>query len=234
MPTPPAPSVSRAGSPLPRLLLLGWALWLLVSWVLNLALVGPPGLLTDAPFDRNAEAFVPAIQGMMTSAWIGLALIWPAARLSQPTPRYPTQHTLLDLLCLLSVLFAVMATLMIVVGWSPLQVGVLIAMFTGYSMWIAAWVDLGRRRAGVGRAAAMGLCGLTAGGAWMLAVDEQRLVTLMFTPVTMLRVLSRSVAPLDLPAGLAIAGVLAGAGLTLWTVTAAWLAPNPSRPREAR
>lgn len=214
--------MSRAGSPLPRLLLLGWALWLLVSWAVNLALVGPPGLLTDAPFDRNAEAFVPAIQGMMISAWIGLAVIWPAARLSQPTPPYPTQYTLLDLLCLLSVLFAVMATLMIVVGWSPLQVGVLILTFTGYSTWIAAWVDLGRRLGGTGRSVCMLLCILTAGGAWMVTVDPQRLVTLMFTPMTMLRTLSRSVAPLDLPDGLAVAGVLTAGGLTLWTLAATW------------
>jgi len=217
----------ESSSSLPRLLLIGWALWLLVSWAINLYLDGPPGVLSEQPFSRDAEAFVPTIRGMMVSAWLGLAVIWPAVRLSQAPPRRPTRHTVLDLFCLLSVLFVVMATLMLVVGWGAMQVGVLIVAFAGYSMWIAAWVDLGQRLSGTGRAVMMLLCLLTAGGAWMLPVDDERLMTLMFTPIAMLRALSEAVAPLDLPDGIAAAATVGAGGLAVWAL-GVWLLP-PAR-----
>jgi hypothetical protein len=215
---PPIPRRAQPPLTLPRPLLIGWALWLLISWAINLYLDGPPMLLGDAPFSRSHEAFVPAIQWMMVSAWLGLAVIWPAFRLSQTAPTQPTRHTLIDLISLLAVLFIVAATLMLVVGWRPIQVGVLMLAFIAYSLWIAAWVDIGLRFTAAGRTVMMIFCIATAAGAWLWPGDEERLLTLMFTPARMLRVLSRSVAPLDLPDALSASAVIAAGGMAVWVI----------------
>jgi len=66
-----------------RPLLLGWCLWLLVSWAINLMLDG--------------SAAMPAVRWMLVCALVGIMIAWPVWRLSLPTPPMPTLSTLSDL-----------------------------------------------------------------------------------------------------------------------------------------
>jgi len=118
-----------------RPLLLGWCLWLLVSWAINLMLDG--------------SAAMPAVRWMLVCALVGIMIAWPVWRLSLPTPPAPTLATLSDLLFLL----LIFQVLVVRVGldW-PLEHAVLIDAAVGtWALATAMLVDLGRRMAAVGR-----------------------------------------------------------------------------------
>ncbi len=126
-----------------RGLVLGWCLWLLVSWSITLAI----------------GATAHAVRWVVFSALIGLMGVWPAYRLSQEPiggagavalsgdqvkPGERVWATLLDWVCLVLVFQVVVWPLMIVGRWSAYQTLWLDAAVASWSLLTAALVGLGR------------------------------------------------------------------------------------------
>lgn len=96
-------------------LLLGACVWLLVSWLINASID------SAALIGRDAIAFAPAARGLLISMALGGLLIWPAWRLSQPTPRLAGAHVGVDLLCLLLLAQIVVWPLRFGAQWTIIQ-----------------------------------------------------------------------------------------------------------------
>jgi len=129
-----------------HVLVLGWCLWLIGSWVAV--------LLVDST--------QPAVRWMVFSALLGLMLLWPAVRLSQAAGRDDGARTwvvLRDWVALLLVFQAVVWPLRVNANWTLAQTALIDATIAGWSLLagaVLAW-GLGRGTAGR-RSMAMAVC----------------------------------------------------------------------------
>jgi hypothetical protein len=165
---------------LSRTLLLGWSLWLLVSWSINLALfparrtwviMGDGVLLWRTP----AEAFIPMVRGMLVSVLLGLMLVWPVWRLSQASDPRPGRRVVLDLLSMWLIAQVVIVPLRLLADLPAPRLGLISLTLaawgaaTGVVVWIGWWSQLALRRS-----AAMLACIALVSGAWPVAVVLQQ------------------------------------------------------------
>jgi len=186
-----------------RPLLLGWCLWLLVSWALHLMFDGPVA--------------TPAIRWMLLSALIGIMIAWPVWRLSLPTPLMPTLSTLSDLF-FLWLIFQVLV-LRVGIDW-PIDHAILIdAAVTTYAL-AAGWlVDVGRRLSAAGRSVAMIGCVALLVVPAFAAGELEHSPWIVFSPVHAIWLLADPTTMLDADAIGWSVGVLAAAVVFLWLAT---------------
>ena len=164
-----------------RPLVLGWCLWLLGAWSVALFI----------------DSTTPAVRWMVFSVLTGLMMIWPAVRLSQMNFDEAAKHggaqTLLDWLCLMLVLQAVIWPLRFSAQWSFTQTWWLDSAIMGWSALTALIIAWGRRSARPWtRSVAMGGCvGLLLGepalmilvsGHWMLKISPIQTVWALSLP----------------------------------------------------
>jgi len=146
-PDPPAephlpPSIRGEFRLVSRSLLLGWCLWLLGSWAINLLIDGP--------------AVMPTVRWMLVCALLGLTVGWPVWRLSMATPPMPTLATLFDMVLLLAIFQILIVR--VAIDW-PIDHAVLIdAAVATWTLATAMLIDLGRRCGPSGRSLAMVGC----------------------------------------------------------------------------
>lgn len=238
MPTPPRPvtlrTVSDPGQTLrdfrpfrrhlfSRLLLLVWCVWLLGNWFIHGALEGWVG--------------GPSMRWVLISAIIGLMLVWPAIRLTDPTPHRGALLTLADGLAMLAVFQLIILRLildwsdgwLVRTGWSLPRALLIDAVAVSWSLVTAMWIDLGRRCGPAGRTIAMALCVLGCFGGALLAGRES-VTALALSPLQALWELSGNADLIDLdPRPLAARlGVLVGGCIAFWIIAAAALRPCAS------
>ncbi len=151
-----------------RFLVIGWCLWLLVSWSISLTL----------------GTTVHAVRWVVFSAVFGLMAVWPAFRLSQQPLSMSAGHragglgyavaaTLLDWVFLVVIFQVVIWPLMLVGGWSLRQTVFLDAAILSWSLLTGLVLALGRDRTGTGaRIGMMLICA-------MLLVGEPALKALL-------------------------------------------------------
>ncbi len=152
-----------------RPVLLGWSLWLLGSWSVNLAI--------------ESGALAPTVRWTLQSALAGAMAIWPAFRLSQPRPPYPTATLLLDWASIVLVFQAMPLALHLqtrdlppAVGWASTNLVVIDAVFIVAALAVAVFIEFGwrggvARRVAAQAAALAAWLGLSAGGTGDSAVQ---------------------------------------------------------------
>jgi hypothetical protein len=204
-----------------RTLLLGWCVWLLVSWSINVSLfparkswmLAPDGALL---WRAAAEAFVPMVRGMLMSLAAGLMLIWPAWRLTFSSSEAAGRETTIDWAALWLVAQVVVWPVRLLADFS---LGRLLAMDAAIAIWgaaaaLAVW--LGRRsESSIARAAAMITCAILAVGAWPAANWTGRPELAGYSPLHVLWALCESQADER--------QVIANLAGVLIAVMAAWL-----------
>ncbi len=212
-----------AGKISSSMLMLAWCGWLMVSWLINLAI--------DPPTELTLLSMIPAVRWMLISALVGMALAWPALRLSQPTPARPSTATVVDLVSLLAILQVVLwAGRLLVnlgvrdagwIGWTVERVLVLDLAMAAYAAPIGLVVDVGRRAGGAGRTIAMLLCvGLMMGGP-LLAVAIGGPVGRFLAPMAVVWQLSDPSLELDLASHIRALLAIAGAAAAAWVAVGA-------------
>jgi hypothetical protein len=147
----PAPEIRDALPLVSRPLLMGWAVWLLVSWGVNLGI--------DPPLWHDAHSLIPAVRGFLLAATLGLLLGWPTVRLSLRPSSRPVAQLLTDWALLMLIFQVVAWPLRVLIDWPIAQV-VLINLVLGvWSLAAGVWVYLGwTSRGSGGRTAAAGGC----------------------------------------------------------------------------
>ncbi len=194
-----------------RPLLMGWAVWLLVSWGLNLGI--------DSPVWMTSEALVPAVRGLMQSAIAGLVPGWPAVRLSQRRPDEPGLRLLVDCVLLLLVFQIVLWPLRILVDWpigkTLLVDGVFIAWGLAAGLCTYVGWSIGTRAA---RAAAMVTCAALLGGGIVWVALTNQADAAYWSPVYMLWVLVDPNHRFDAAATAWRLVILAGGAAAAWIV----------------
>ena len=140
-----------------RLLMLGWCIWLMGSWIVLFFTTGWTG---------------PAFRIMVFSGLIGLMSVWPAVRLSQLDRAevsgagedigawsWACRRTLADWLCLNLVWQAVVWPLRMAGGWGLWQAAGVAGAVAAWSLLTGLVIAWGRGADGAGRrAAAMLIC----------------------------------------------------------------------------
>lgn len=120
------PWAHRKGEP--RIFALCWCIYLMLAALLTLFSVRSLGM-------ASAEQFRYGAHSMLVIAAVGVALLWPAVRLSQAAPERPTRSGLIDLAILLAPLQAVVWPLPILTRWPWDVIAALAAM---YAVWAFA------------------------------------------------------------------------------------------------
>ena len=129
----------------PRVMVLGWCMWLLGTW--GAALL--------------ADSAVPATRWMLFSSFIGLMALWPTVRLSLDRGdfRYTNTEVLMEWLALTTIFQAVVWPLGITAQWSFLQTLWLDGAVVAWSLLTALFVATGvRSRRTFHRLLATALC----------------------------------------------------------------------------
>ncbi len=121
---------------------MGWSVWLLLSWAVNLA-IDPP-LMSGVIFGDHVAEFgqrvTPAVRGMLMSMIVGMGLIWPVVRLSQSS--IGGLGVLYDWMGLMLVSQIVIWPMRIMLGWSlgrTLVIDLQLAVWTaaaGVMIWL--------------------------------------------------------------------------------------------------
>jgi hypothetical protein len=209
-----------------RLLLLVWCIWLLASWLIN----------------SSIESWEPepTIRWLLLCAMVGLMLIWPAIRLSDPSAHRSVWPTLGDAVSLLVIFQVIILRLLMdlanqieaATDAAP-RIGELLrvhgphvmlidAVVVCWTLPVAMCIDLGRRRAAIGRTLAMLACiALLIGGG--LVDPRHHPTALALSPIRALWSLNGPADVLD-PMPLAWRlGALAGLTIALWIAAAALL-----------
>ena len=164
-PSPPRQDVvvpnarSRGQLASPRVMILGWCIWLLGTW---------GGALV-------ADSAVPATRWMLFSSFIGLMALWPTVRLSLDRGglRYSATEVLMEWLALMTIFQAVVWPLGITAQWSFLQTLWLDGAVVAWSLLTALFVATGvRSRHTLHRLLATAFC-------LLLLVGEPLVMTLM-------------------------------------------------------
>ena len=164
-------------------LVLGWSLWLLLSWAVNWAI--------DTPVWHRAESLAPAVRGLTQSMMIGIGLMWPAWRLSHTNREFVGRRTLVDLAWLLIVAQMVLWIVGGGLRWSDshtLLVGAVVCVH-GTLIAVIVWAGW-RLPTGWGRAVAMAGCALVLGGGLLLTAATGEPEPARWSPLHMLWVMS--------------------------------------------
>lgn len=128
------PAVKREPGPLEagglRIVIIAWCFWLLGSW----------------GFSWLADTGLPRVRWMLLSGVLGMMVVWPALRLSQPAhPREPGRgaaQSFLDWLAMIVVFQAVIWSLHLIAGWTMERgywLDAAIVSWTLLSALIVAW-----------------------------------------------------------------------------------------------
>ncbi len=192
-----------------RSLLLGWTLWLIVSFALNLRLDG-----------GRPVANAITMRWTLESALAGVMLAWPMLRLSQQAPAYPTFATTGDVAGLLGLFQLVFLPVgMMRVYWSVEQTTAIMLAFFAYTFATALVVDTARRRGGFGRLAGMVVCvAMYAGG--LLSAGEPTGLWLLLSPPRAVWYLSGDATPITAWATVAPYAIGAAVCVVAWVLMA--------------
>lgn len=128
-----------------RIVVLGWCLWLIGSWVVAL---------------WNGTA-VPASRWMLMLTTLGFTGVWPIVRLSLDPPRAvtPSKALIVEWVALAGILQAVVWPLALTAGWEAAQTFWIDSAILAWSLLNGAIVAVALRSGGAGpRAAAATLC----------------------------------------------------------------------------
>lgn len=118
---------------LPRTLLLGWSLWLLASWTQAFFLyLWKPG---------STESYGLAVQYLLFSAGLGIAVIWPMYRLGFGGVQRPIRVVLLDLIALISTLQVVVWPMRLLMPWTMEKIIALDAFLMVWALLIGAVIS---------------------------------------------------------------------------------------------
>ena len=152
---PPAGALEVGGL---RLVIVAWCFWLLGSWAMSWVAETSNALRM---FQYGTSA--PVVRWMLLSGLLGMMVVWPAYRLSQPThPREPGRGALqafLDWLAMVLVFQAVIWSLQIIAGWTLARGLWLDAAVLAWTLLTALIVGWARTSgSGVVRTAAMAGC----------------------------------------------------------------------------
>ncbi len=225
-----------APAPRPRVLVLGWCLWLLGSWMATM----------------SGELSISAVRRMTVACMIGMLAVWPAIRLSQPpetdldrtmartNPRLAIVYGVwVDWLCLFAVFQLVLWSLTIGVAWSAAQALWLDAGIAASSLLAAgvvAWGAMGHSPMRRVLATALCLALILAEPAvmWLIGELAPRAALGDFMKVSPIQTLWALCEPpatwTPWPWGHHVLSTLAGA-IVIWTavVLRAWWAPSAAR-----
>ncbi len=171
---------------------MGWCLWLLAGWLLNLLWDYPAGSWVETgdglwrwkiPYD----AFEQVVRGMFQTMLLGMGLIWPGWRLSLPPQPRAGLETAKDLAALWLVSQVVVMPMRTLIDWTATQallISMSLAVWGGvFALWV--WVGSGGGPA-IRRAVAMGGCAVTLFGAWVIAYATGWTALLRYSPQDML------------------------------------------------
>lgn len=132
-----------------RLLLLIWCIWLLGNWFIH----------------SRVESWIgpQTMRWLVLSSLLGIMLIWPALRLTDPTPHQSAWLTIGDLIGLLVIFQVIVVRLLldwsggnlVRSSWSLPRAILIDAVVVTYAIIAAMWIDLGRRCGASGRTLAM-------------------------------------------------------------------------------
>ncbi|MCK4871455.1 MAG: hypothetical protein KAS72_01905 [Phycisphaerales bacterium] len=135
----------------PGLLALAWLVYLLAAAALTLLWRQPPH--PDALF------FGSAMRRMIVLMTVGLLILWPMIRLSQPPGRSTTGSLLIDIIIMFSMIQVVIWPMRFVTRWTSLQMGMVDVMIASWAVLISGIVAVGVAPAsGRGRWRAMTAC----------------------------------------------------------------------------
>lgn len=201
-------------------LVLGWSMWLLISWAINWGI--------DTPVWGRSESLIPAMRGLTQSMMIGIGLIWPAWRLSQVNREFAGRRTLVDLAWLLIVLQAVLWILANGLNWSTEHTVIIDAVICTYAAAVAVCVWAGWRMApGIGRSVAMIGCTAVVGLGLVVTAMTGQMEPARWSPFYLLWAL---VDPFHRVAGEAVFARLQWVGILTAVVWLALLIWRPRRP----
>ncbi len=202
-----------------RPLLLGWSVWLLVTWGLNLAIE-----------DGSA---LPAVRWTLQAALVGVMAAWPAWRLSERPPTRPLVMTLVDLAGIVLIFQAL--ALRIHIEWPLGSAALIDAVFIVSATAAAACIHLGRRCGPIGRTAALGVslaCWLVssllisgAAPAWALALAPVRAMWRLSDPMP---IELQDAAAMSVSLGAAVVGLI-----VVWTAAYRLCAVGRTPPSHA-
>ncbi|MFI4860400.1 MAG: hypothetical protein ACIAXF_06940 [Phycisphaerales bacterium JB063] len=130
-----------------RIVIIGWCFWLLGSWASSWL----------------ADTGLPRVRWMLFSGLLGMMLVWPAVRLSQPVharePGRGAAQAFLDWLAMVLVFQAVIWSLRLIAGWTVARGYWLDAAFVSWTLLTAVVVAWGRTSsAGWVRTSAYAVC----------------------------------------------------------------------------
>ena len=156
-----------------RPLLLAWCLWLLASWVANLAAYSPQrSWVTEIDgldhWRVPADAFIPIARSMMISIALSIGLVWPAWRLSLSGPE-PIGRTISDGVSLWAVAQVVVWPLRVLVGLSLADLALISLTLLNVTALAGVCVNIGRRGGPLLRGATMVICAAGLMGPWLVA-----------------------------------------------------------------
>lgn len=148
----------------PRGLVFLASVWLIASWLLAIGVA--------SPVQPSSASYTPGVRLMLLCIMIGLMIIWPLMRLSQPATTRPIQQTILDLFVLLALVQVVIWPLRLVTPWSAGRTAAIDAVIAGWTLLAAAVVAsaIGTDRPGpriLGMLACLGMCALGPAAAWL-------------------------------------------------------------------
>lgn len=128
---------------LPRGLILGAAVWLIISWILSVGI--------DPPVESSSESYTPGVRLMLVCITIGLMICWPLLRLSQAPKFWPLSQTILDMVVLLSLIQVVIWPLRLITPWTLDRTAALDATMAAWTILAGAIIAsaIGTNRFGV-------------------------------------------------------------------------------------
>ena len=229
---PPAPyqaendangAAARRDTHLIRVIVLGWCLWLIGSWVVALW----------------SGSATPAARWMLLSTTVGLTALWPIVRLSleAPSSLAPVRVVAVEWLALAGILQAVVWPLALTAGWEASQTLWIDGAVLAWSLVTASIVALALRSRRAGhRAVAAALCMLFLFGeplaVGLMAAPHGAGVVMRITPFQTLWALTDEGRLWTMTSWRVNVGAAMVAALLSWLVvlaTCAWTAPSDSR-----
>jgi len=160
------PWAHRKGEP--RMLVLFWSVYLVISALLTIFATRQIGLPSPAIYAQGART-------MLVMTGLGLCVLWPMARLSQMAPERPEVDALGDLAALLLPVQAVIWPMPFLTGWSWTVTAALVALMASWGALSSGIVAMSLERATTGtRLAGTAVCIMCVAGApligWFIQV----------------------------------------------------------------
>jgi len=207
---------------LPRILLLWWSIWLLISWILaysrNWSII--PSELTHIASTRR----------MLVAISLGLTIVWPMFRLTfTPSRSRCRLAVFIDWLALIGTLQIVLWPMRLSTSWSTARVALLVTIIGAWTLITGAFIALGLLSSQKwGRTASMLLCLLLVCAAPIASLffnttlgSTQRNL-LDWSPVTQLWNLAERTCQLVSRTEWTQAGLLLVISVLLWIAVALW------------